>query len=297
MNTRSKKANRISINDLKHQNSPFAIKNFILGNYDQQDPKVVFGQPQILEGISFIMCIRGNAEIRLNLKEYKLTESTILTILPEQIIDVISGSNDLLLEILFFSFDFISDMPRPNNFNMAEYISKHPCLKVSEDEMQDLLEFHTFIAKQYNRNDIQVQSLREDMIKGLLFSLLARIGSIYMTKDIDQNKQATSHHEELIERFLGLLKIHHKEERSVSFYADKMFLTSKYLSTTIKKITGKSISTWINFAIIMQSKVLLKTTDLTVTQISEELNFPNPSFFGRLFKKHTGMTPIEYRES
>jgi len=297
MNTRSKKANRIRMNDLEEQKSPFAIKNFILGNYDQKHPKFAFKQPQILEGISFVMCIRGKAEMRINLREFELTDNTILTIFPEQIIEVIHGSDDLLLEILFFSFDFVSDLPRTNNYDLGEHISKHPCVKVSEEEMQDLLEFHTFIAKQYNRKDIHNLVLREHIIRGLLYSLFARIGSIYMTKNVGMNMQPSSHQEELVERFLQLLKTHHKEERSVAFYADKMFLTSKYLSTTIKKITGKSISTWVNFAVMMQAKVLLKTTDLTVTQISEDLNFPNPSFFGRLFKKNTGLTPMEYRES
>jgi len=286
------KINRIRTDDFS-KDDPFSIKNFILGDLTAERPIITYGEPIILEGVSFVMCIKGKANIRIDLKEYELSENTILTIFPERIVDVISGSDDLVLEILFFSFDFISDMHIPTDHDLPKLMSKYPLLKVSKEDMQDLLEFHTFIAKQYNRKDTTY--LRINIIKGLLYALLSRIGIIYLSMREDEKRDLSSHQEELLQRFLTLLREHHKEHQKVSFYADKMCLTSKYLSTTIKKLTGKSILAWVNFAAIMEAKILLRTTNLTVTQISENLNFPNSSFFGRLFKKHTGLTPLEYR--
>ncbi|MFV0538448.1 MAG: helix-turn-helix domain-containing protein [Dysgonomonas sp.] len=74
-------------------------------------------------------------------------------------------------------------------------------------------------------------------------------------------------------------------------------MTSKYLSSLIKEQTGRTAFAWINEIIISSIKHILKTTDKTILQISEDFNFPNASFFGRFFKKHTNMTPVEYRES
>ena len=91
--------------------------------------------------------------------------------------------------------------------------------------------------------------------------------------------------------------MHYKQDRSVSFYADKLCLTSKYLSTVIKEVTGRSVLAWINETVIAEAKILLKTSEMTVMQISEELNFPNPSFFGRFFKQYTGVTPLKYRNN
>jgi len=93
------------------------------------------------------------------------------------------------------------------------------------------------------------------------------------------------------------LKDNYKTERSPRFYADKLFITTKYLSSILKKVTGRSINSWLEEAIILGAKLLLKSTDLTVLQVSEELSFPNPSYFGRYFKKATGMTPKDYRDS
>lgn len=288
------KINKVSINDLT-KNDPFAIKNFIMGDNSMRQPDIEYKQPRILDGISFVICLRGHAKIRINIKEHELSDNCILTILPHQIVEVVGGSEDLLLEILFFSFDFIADLPLPKDYNIPQTINKCPCIKISKEVMQDLLEYHAFIAKQYNMRD-DPSIFRVEIIKGLLYSLLLRIGTIYMsTESVAIGNNLTTHQEDLAERFLILLKEHHKERRDVSFYADKMCLTSKYLSTTIKKVTGKSISSWITDVIMMEAKIMLKASDMTVSQISDELNFPNSSFFGRLFKQRTGMTPLEFR--
>jgi len=76
-----------------------------------------------------------------------------------------------------------------------------------------------------------------------------------------------------------------------------MCLTPKSLTSTIKKLTGKSVLKWINDAVIISAKTLLKSTDKTALQISEELNFPDCSLFCRFFKKQTGMTPGRFRAS
>lgn len=86
-----------------------------------------------------------------------------------------------------------------------------------------------------------------------------------------------------------------KKERLAQFYVDKMFLSTKHVSRIIKDISGKSISKWIDEWVISSIKVLLKTTNMTVIQIAHELNFPNPSFMSNYRARHTGVTPIQYR--
>jgi AraC-like DNA-binding protein len=88
--------------------------------------------------------------------------------------------------------------------------------------------------------------------------------------------------------------IMHKE---VNWYADKMNLTPRYLTTTIRKVSGYTVSDWLVRFIIKDAKYLLKHSDMTVQQVAYELNFPNQSFFGKYFRKHTGMSPGNYRNS
>ncbi|MFB9064544.1 helix-turn-helix domain-containing protein [Flavobacterium branchiarum] len=89
---------------------------------------------------------------------------------------------------------------------------------------------------------------------------------------------------------------YYKEERSITFYADKMNLTPKYLTTAIRKQTKKSISEWITEAVITYSKSVLKTTDKSILEITDLLHFSDISLFCRYFKRYTNMTPTEYRK-
>ena len=90
--------------------------------------------------------------------------------------------------------------------------------------------------------------------------------------------------------------LHYKQERSISFYAEKLCLTPKYLSSVIKQATGKLAGTWIDECVILEAKTQLKCSGKSIQQIAEELNFANQSFFGKYFKHHTGMSPSKYKE-
>ena len=89
--------------------------------------------------------------------------------------------------------------------------------------------------------------------------------------------------------------MHFEKERSVSFYANQLNITPKYLSEAVKEIMGKTAGELIDEAVIMQAKVLLKTPDLNIGQVATVLNFPDQSFFGKFFKKHVGLSPNQYR--
>ena len=94
---------------------------------------------------------------------------------------------------------------------------------------------------------------------------------------------------------MKLLMCHYKECRDVNFYASKLFITPKYLSNTLKTVTGKKAGQMIDEYVVLQAKILLSSTNMTIQQISEELNFANQSFFGRYFKRITGLSPTQYR--
>ncbi|MDR1089748.1 MAG: helix-turn-helix domain-containing protein [Prevotella sp.] len=288
---------KIQLEDISEYIDPYAIKNFIISDQAVIFPPISSKFPFVLDGLAFAICVNGTARMKINFKEYDIKKNTIITIMPYFVTEFIQKSDNLMLEFLIFSVDFITEIPSASNFDISQSIIQTSCLQISEDEAGRYLEFHSFIVKQYKRRD---HPYRKELAKSLLYAMLTEIGSIYykqMKTDINGNKSQTSHQGELLYRFLGLLLQFQKQERSIQFYADKMCLTPKYLSTVVKERTGRTAFMWINEAIVSSIKHMLKTTDKTILQISEELNFPNASFFGRFFKKHTGMTPVEYRES
>lgn len=101
----------------------------------------------------------------------------------------------------------------------------------------------------------------------------------------------------LYARFMDLLFMHHCLERSVAFYASKMCITSKYLTTVVKAASGKTPTEWIKEETIKEIEHLLCHTQASIKEIACRLNFPNPSFFGKYFKSAKGMSPKQYREN
>lgn len=136
---------------------------------------------------------------------------------------------------------------------------------------------------------------RREVAQHLIIALLYNIRYIH-AKNEESAPLQLSRQEEVFRRFIGLVNEHSKRERNISFYADKLCLTPHYLSTVIREVSGQTVMQWINQAVILEAKVLLKHSDLLVFQISDELGFPNPSFFSKFFKRMTGMTPAEYQK-
>lgn len=99
----------------------------------------------------------------------------------------------------------------------------------------------------------------------------------------------------LTEKFLSLVQQYFKKERFLDYYASQLEVTTKHLSRTVKETTGFTAVDWIDRFVILEAKVLLKSSNLSIQQIADELNFNSQSFFGKYFKKHTGSTPKDFR--
>jgi len=269
------------------------IKNYIISDSTREDSDISFEHPTAINGIAFALCIKGSVKLQINTKEYIANENTLLTILPGSICEVKDYSEDLLFEYLFFSIDFTYELNVPGDIDILDRIARFPLLRLTEEQFKCLMEFHSFMIKQYKRDN---HKYRELLAKNLLASFLTELCNLYKESEEGQTK-ITSRKEELYQKFGKLLVDNIQMERTVQFYADKMCLSPKYLSQLIKKMSGKPIMEWINALTVVYIKAMLKTSKLSILQISEELNFPNASFFGSYFKKHTGMTPLQYRES
>ena len=110
--------------------------------------------------------------------------------------------------------------------------------------------------------------------------------------DIDAS---TDRDKVLFNQFLTMVEHEKQKRRQVSYYAEKLYITPKYLSTVCTRVSGKSPMRWITDSVMEQCYTLLKTTTMSVKEISNQMGFPNPSFFGQYFRDEAGMTPLEYR--
>ena len=160
--------------------------------------------------------------------------------------------------------------------------------------MEELKAYFLLIKDNIEKDDY----FRADIIKRLLAAYLYKLGSILYRHRPELQEEAAKplkREEILFKEFINLVSEHHRKERRVDFYAERMFLSPKHFSTVIKKVSGKTAGQWIDEYVILEAKTLLKYSVMSIQEIAYYMNFPNPSFFGKYFRHHTGMSPSEYK--
>lgn len=254
----------------------------------------LFGYPTRLNASCLTLCLKGNCRIRINLREHELTEGVLVITLPEQILQQVERSDDFTGIFIVVSGQFIDDvLPTIQQlFPFFFMIKEQPCVRLKPEEMVAVQEYYSFLQKKVKLKD---NPFRKEITQGLILSLFHEIYGIYQGNTPTVRK-AKTRKEELFERFIRTISESYKVERSVAYYADKMFLTAKHLSTAVKEVSGKTAGEWIDSLVVLEAKALLKSSEMSIQEISEELHFANQSFFGKYFKHHTGMSPKEYRK-
>lgn len=238
------------------------------------------------------LCTAGECNLVLNVKEYQIRSGDLFFVVPGSLVSVGDRSDDFALCLLCFSPEFLQGVDHSVN-PFYPYIYHHPVLTPTDQEAARLLEL---LDLMYEKTSQQGHLYRKEIVLHLLIVLFYEVGVLFQRRYPKPTHRLTRN-EELFKELMRLIKLYYKEERTVAFYAQELCLTPKYLSSVIKRTTQKSVIEWINEVVILNAKVQLRSSRMTVQQVANNLNFPNPSFFGRFFKKHVGMTPKAYRRN
>ena len=245
----------------------------------------------IRNGIVILLCKADGGSICVDSKEYKLSKNNVVVLPENHIIRNISPSLMRESNVIAVSVDYILNMPSPIDTSILNYSRYISVLKVSDEKFSDLQSYYKFIYKE-SQEGCRYQS---EIIHSIFYALILEIMAEYENV-LRAEESANIKDNNLSDRFFRLLAIHYKQYRTVQFYADCLNLTPKYLSTAIKRTTGRPILSWIHETIMIDAKMLLRTTDMTVQEISEQLNFSSPSAFVQFFRKDTATTPYLYRK-
>lgn len=239
----------------------------------------------IRNGIVFIICKSDEGSVVIDSKEYKLSNNSLIVLPENHIVTIHTGllSNSNIIAV---SLDYILNMPSPIDTAIFGYSRYRSVIRVSDDKFNDLQSYYQFIYKESKEQS----KYQAEIIQSIFYALVLEIVGEY-ERVFEGVGPAHIKSDSLSDRFFQLLATNYKKSRSVKFYAEKLNLTPKYLSTAIKRATGRPILDWIHEAILIDAKMLLRTTDMTVQEIADQLNFSSPSAFVQFFKKHTGKTP------
>lgn len=245
------------------------------------------GQPYRAKEVRILHIKQGTARTSVNLIEHVLKGHTCGVIPPDSLLEFLDFDDSFDFQVLAVDSNFI---PTPQHIVLTDQHTRQAFY--IDDNEEEWMRTETYFSLIWDA--VHLQPYRREMVQHLITSLLYNF--YYLQADCRRDELLhPSRHEELFRRFITLVNEHCKTERTTTFYADRLCLSPRYLSTVIRDISGRTVMEWVNQAVILEAKVLLKHSNLLTYQIADELHFPNPSFFSKFFKRMTGMTPQEYQ--
>jgi AraC-like DNA-binding protein len=252
-----------------------------------------FDHPTKVNQAVVTICLKGYAEGAVDLKPCCYAANNFVIILPGQILQYRYRSDDFSALFIIMSQRFTEniELSMKDVIPLFLYLRENPVVRLSDAEMTHLQDYYHILkrAVQQTSNPYRMEMVR--LLSQAFFYGINNFNQLREEYALPKNKK-----DSLFDSFYRLILKYYRDSRKVGFYADKLCLTPKHLSAAIKKTTDKSPFEWINDYVVLEAKSLLRATNMTVQQISEELNFPNQSFFGKYFKRFTGMSPKEYRK-
>lgn len=249
--------------------------------------------PHALRRGGIFICLGGEGDVIINENKYHLSRNTMCVAFPGTIIQAFDTQECFESYTLAIDIDFLRELNIPSANSIHISMRENPCVVLTDEELQSIME----ICKMMHRKDSRTQHPYHQQINVLTLTLLCfELAGIYL-RDIPVKRQPCTRQDMIFRRFMTLLATDITTSREVKYYADKLCISPKYLTIVTRQMSSRSASDWITRSAILNAKAKLATTNLTVQQISDQLNFPNPSFFGQYFLRHTGMTPKEYRRS
>lgn len=258
-----------------------------------------YGDMPIKSGVfSIILIKKGNSIITINDSEHEVKDNSLILILPNYILKHrINKQIDASGYVVILSIDFLINVQIKTEYIIPIFLKfySNPIISLTDNEIDILCKYFDLLNIEENESLGNTSTL---ISSGIITSLIYRLSDIFDSKhDYKINDNKTKSSIRIFKDFLQLAIKEFRVHREITYYANALCVTPKYLSTIVKEVSKNKASKWIELLVITEAKSLLKYSDMTIQEIAYNLNFPNPSFFGAYFKKYAGLTPGEYRKS
>lgn len=260
-----------------------------LVNFNNNRPAYASHEPYKLQHAAICICTAGSCSIKVNLQHYDVESPMLVTLMPGQIVEGIDYSPNFDGITIVLSKRFIDMLNLPGWQQQHMMLFNNPVNAISQEALRNLQIFYTILHKAASdeENPFRLQVI-ENLIRVFFYGGVSKFRKL--------EGSAASSKNNTVERFMELVQEHYREERLIGFYADKLCITPKYLSKLVKEYTGRSAGEWIENHVVLEARAMLQSSDMTIQQIAASLNFPNQSFFGKYFKRATGLSPKQYRQ-
>ena len=250
----------------------------------QQEP------PFIINDHRFGIVVHGEGDINFNLVDHHISAPALVYIGPGTIITPRRFSDDLEI----FGIGLFAAFPMP--FASGQWPSafngqvRDFQLQVSSAELNIACSIIKCVWDLAHQPDYNLPT-----VSALVGALMQHYDYLFR-RQTDRQFLSRSREQTVFDRFIQLVNLHCREQHQISYYATRMCLTERYLSTVVRQASGTTAKDWIDLALITRIKIELRHTDKSAAQLAEDFHFANPSFFSKYFRRLTGLTPLEFRQ-
>lgn len=276
---------------MKRSNSERVLlqKTFVAGTYNLTHTTNRLGK---LEGGAIFICREGSATMSIDLKEYEIGKGAQVVLLPGTIFRI----NRMSLDFTISVFGFPPDMFRESAFRMEtgffSFLKENPYHMLSPDHIAAgegvMLAAEAIYADKKNRFGGMIA---QNLLRAFLLDIYDKCYRFFAPQLIEGGNRQ----EEIFKKFVALVHEHAITEREVTFYAGKLCISTKYLTGICRRVSGYPAKIIIDNLAMLEIKVLLQSTEMSIQEIADRMGFPDQSYLGRYFKRHEGLSPKEYR--
>ena len=257
-----------------------------------------FNQSIELDFMALLFCTQGNIELDIHDKHYYVGTNDVLYCNRGTLLHHISLRPSYRGKLLCVSWEYAEQllMRGTCRWESILHVRQYPLLHLHPREQQLLRAYYqlfTVKVENYYTPKNDVDSIFLGFFHDFHQILVRYAGQWNKLK----RSSVSSRQDELFKRFIALTKEHFRQEHFLPFYAYRLCVTPKYLSTVVKQVSGQSVTKWIDTYLMDEIKSLLRNSNLSISEIACQLHFSNPSFFGKFVKAKTGESPKSLRKT
>lgn len=255
----------------------------------EQDTRIVK-----LDAVLMVFGEQGTAEMEIDEITYTLSADDLLLVGPNHLLRPANISPDFRCSAAFLSVRQFQGLLRYERsvWERAFYIFKNPIMHLTPEQKEYMKCYRNLMKMKLGSSSGSYhKEVMRSLIQALFYDLLSMLDSLVVSTDTRGVRQGDI----LFRRFMELLSAQEVKPRFVYWYADKLNVSTKYLSAVCKSVSGKTANDIINAFVIEDIRQRLEYSDKSIKEIAQELDFPSISFFGKYVKSHLGVSPKEYR--
>lgn len=241
-----------------------------------------------------IICQKGRCELTVDDYHGQLRRNGSVLMLPGALLSLKNYSADFKVSLFVFSPELFSEAAFRLEIDFIRIIKSYPVAQQTKETADSMNMWMKIL--EYTYHD-RANRFRNTIIKNRLQNaLLEMCDKVMRIPELSAKKnRATLRQTELFNRFVQLVNQHGSTQREVAFYAEQLCISTRYLSTIVRSVSGQSAKELIDHVVLLELKMLLRTTDLSIQEIAYRLHFPDQSYLGRFFRKQTGLSPSAFR--